>query len=93
MTYREYYRKSLETPERFWEEQAKSINWFQFPQTILSKDENGLARWYKGGKLNTCYLALDHHVKNGRANQTALIYDSPVTNSKSSTNDWSRSRF
>ena len=84
MTYREYYKKSLETPERFWEEQAKSINWFQFPDTILSKDENGLARWYKGGKLNTCYLALDHHVKNGRANQTALIYDSPVTNTRRS---------
>ena len=82
MTYQEYYKKSIDTPELFWEEQARSINWFKFPDTILSKDENGLARWYKGGKLNTCYLALDYHVENGRGEQTALIYDSPVTNTK-----------
>ena len=82
MTYQEYYQTSLESPERFWKEQATSIDWFKFPDTILSTDEEGLARWYKGGLLNTCYLALDYQVKNGRAEQTALIYDSPVTNTK-----------
>lgn len=84
MTYREYYKQSQDTPELFWEEQAKSIDWFKFPDTILTKDEEGLARWYKGGQLNTCYLALDYHVINGRGNQTALIYDSPVTNTRQS---------
>ena len=48
----------------------------------MSQDEHQLSRWYKGGKLNTCYLALDHHIKNGRGEQVALIYDSPVTGIK-----------
>ena len=42
-------------------------------------DEKGFYHWFKGGKLNTSYLTLDYHVENGRADQTALIYDSPVT--------------
>ena len=82
MTYQEYYKKSLNTPIQFWKDQAKAIDWFKFPSTILSKDKDGLARWYKGGQLNTCYLALDHHIKNEKGTQTALIYDSPVTNTK-----------
>ena len=82
MTYKQVYQNSLDNPIEFWTEQAKEIKWFEFPKNILSRDENDLFRWYKGGKLNTCYLALDYHVKNGRGNQTALIYDSPVTNKK-----------
>ena len=46
---------------------------------MLSEDEHGIHRWFADGELNTCYLALDYHVDNGRAEQTALIYDSPVT--------------
>ncbi|MEM6723594.1 MAG: AMP-binding protein [Bacteroidota bacterium] len=76
------FRHSLEHPEAFWKQQAEQLDWFTFPPNILSKDENDLYRWYKGGKLNTCYLALDYHVQNGRAEQVALIYDSPVTNTK-----------
>ena len=79
MNYQELYNTSLENPEQFWETQAQNIDWFEPPKTILSKDENGFSRWYAGGKLNTSYLALDYHVANGRADQTALIYDSPVT--------------
>jgi acyl-coenzyme A synthetase/AMP-(fatty) acid ligase len=79
MRYENIYRKSIENPTAFWEEQAKSIPWFSFPEKILNKDENGLYRWYNGGKLNTSYLALDYHVENGRGDQTAIIYDSPVT--------------
>ena len=83
MTYKKQYQKSLDTPIDFWKEQAKAIDWFKFPETILSKDKDDLYRWYEGGQLNTSYLALDYHVKNGRAEQTALIYDSPVTNTRS----------
>lgn len=79
MTYQEQYKSSLENPSEFWEEQAKAITWFDFPKEIQSIDEEGLTHWYKGGKMNTSYLALDHHVKNGRGAQTAIIYDSPVT--------------
>lgn len=77
--YETLYQRSIADPEGFWEEQARAIDWFEFPKQILSKDENGLDRWYAGGMLNTCHLALDYHVANGRADQLALIYDSPVT--------------
>ena len=84
MTYKAQYQNSLNAPINFWKEQAKAIDWFEFPKTILSKDKEGLYRWYEGGQLNTCYLALDYHVKNGRGDQTALVYDSPVTNTRQS---------
>ena len=82
MKYQESYDLSISKPIDFWTEQAKAIPWFTFPEHIMSLDENGLCRWYKGGKLNTSYLALDYHVDNGRADQHALIYDSPVTGTK-----------
>ena len=59
--------------------QAELITWYEKPKSILSQDEKGFYHWFKGGKLNTSYLALDFHVENGRAEQAALIYDSPVT--------------
>lgn len=79
MTYASEYRRSIDDPEGFWREQAQAIEWFDFPPTILDHDPNGAARWFRGGKLNSCWLALDRHVDNGRGDQTALIYDSPVT--------------
>jgi len=77
--YKSHYKQSLEDPENFWMEQAKAIDWFEFPKQAITKDEKGFFRWFKGAKLNTSYLALDYHVKNGRADQIALIYESPVT--------------
>ena len=79
MGYQAEHQKSIENPEDFWGNQAKEIDWFEFPQTILSQDSNQSYRWFEGGKLNTSYLALDHHINSGRAEQAALIYDSPVT--------------
>ena len=79
MSYQKEYRESIEHPEAFWSRQAELISWFEKPKTILSQDEKGFYHWFKGGKLNTSYLTLDFHVENGRADQTALIYDSPVT--------------
>ena len=81
MNYASEYRRSIDAPEDFWREKAREIAWFEFPQTILDQDPNGAWRWFRGGKLNTCWLALDHHVEQGRGDQTALIYDSPVTGS------------
>ncbi|MCA9757518.1 MAG: acetate--CoA ligase [Candidatus Eisenbacteria bacterium] len=81
-TYREMYDESIRRPAQFWGEQAKKIAWFEEPKMILSQDARGFYRWFHGGKLNTCYLALDHHVKTGRGDQLALVYDSPVTNTK-----------
>jgi len=82
MTYHAEYSKSVETPELFWAEKAAELPWFKQPVQILSKDENGIDRWFADGEMNTAYMALDHHVENGRADQAAVIYDSPVANSK-----------
>ena len=81
MGYAETYQQSLADPEGFWREQATQIPWFEAPSTVLDQDENGVWRWFRGGKLNTCYVALDQHVAAGRGDAIALIYDSPVTNS------------
>ncbi|WP_372741393.1 AMP-binding protein, partial [Neptunomonas sp.] len=82
MSYQAEYNKSIETPELFWGEKAEDIHWYKKPQKILSEDENGISRWFADGELNTAYLALDFHVENGRADQDALIFDSPVTDTK-----------
>ncbi|MGF1791001.1 propionyl-CoA synthetase [Photobacterium profundum] len=80
--YQDAFDFAASEPELFWKQQAQSISWFRFPETILSNDENGIERWFADGELNTAYLALDYHVDNGRGDQTALIYDSPVTGKK-----------
>lgn len=79
MSYTTSFQQSLQAPAAFWAAQAQKIKWFSPPEAILYKDENKLYRWFKGGQMNTAYLALDYHVDNGRADQPALIYDSPVT--------------
>jgi acyl-coenzyme A synthetase/AMP-(fatty) acid ligase len=80
MSYYSDFRDSLEKPTEFWAEQALKLDWIKPPETVLYKDEQKLYRWFKGGQMNTSHLALDYHVENGRADQPALIYDSPVTN-------------
>ena len=82
MSYQIEYQRACAEPEAFWREKAQALEWFKFPKTVLSQDEQGMDRWFADGELNTCYLALDYHVKNGRAEQAALIYDSPVTDTK-----------
>ncbi len=79
MGYRDVYTESIQNPEAFWRKQAEKLDWFQPPSEILSKDERGFYRWFRGGQLNVAHLALDVHVDGGRADQTAIIYDSPVT--------------
>jgi acyl-coenzyme A synthetase/AMP-(fatty) acid ligase len=74
------HKESIQNPEGFWAEQAKKIHWFKAPPQSLTTTPDGFYNWFEGGIMNTCYLALDYHVLNGRADQTALIYDSPVTN-------------
>jgi acyl-coenzyme A synthetase/AMP-(fatty) acid ligase len=81
-SYEEAYRLSVEKPEQFWMTQAHEIKWDKFPNAILTPQNNGHHSWFEGGMLNTCYLALDHHIEQGRGNQAALIYDSPVTDKK-----------
>ncbi len=82
MTYQAEYEKSINQPESFWAEKATDIPWYKKPTQILGQDDLGTDRWFVDGELNTCYAALDYHVENGRGDQVAIYYDSPVTNSK-----------
>lgn len=81
MNYQEEYNRSIKHPAEFWSDKAQALDWFKFPKNILNTD-NGIQQWFADGEMNTSHMALDYHVENGRANQTALIYDSPVTDKK-----------
>lgn len=82
MSYKAEYERSMQDPEGFWREKAEALKWYKFPETILSQDEHGIYRWFKDGEMNTAYMALDYHVEQGRGDQVAIIYDSPVSNTK-----------
>ena len=82
MSYQDEYQKSINEPEIFWREKSENLPWFKSPGKIFSQDEHGIHHWFADGEMNTCYMAVDHHVENGRASQIAIAYDSPVTNSK-----------
>lgn len=79
VSYQSEFKRSLDDPESFWAEQSKRVAWLRPPEIIVGKDSTGNAVWFPDGELNSSYLALDHHVESGRGEQTALIYDSPVT--------------
>lgn len=77
--YETAYNAWREDPESFWAQAAESIHWYRRWDKVLDTSRPPFYRWFTGGLLNTCYNLLDVHVENGRAEQTALIYDSPVT--------------
>jgi propionyl-CoA synthetase len=77
--YDEVHRRSLADPEAFWAEAADLIDWVEPPTTVLDRSAAPFYRWFTGGVLNTAWNALDRHVEGGRAEQAALVYDSPVT--------------
>lgn len=82
MFYHQFYRKSIDQPEQFWLEQANNLEWFKVRKSILSKDKYDYDQWFKDGELNLSYLCIDKHIKEGFGDQNAIIYDSPVTNTK-----------
>ncbi len=73
------YARSMEDPEGFWADAAEGIDWERKWDKVLDDGNPPFYRWFAGGRLNTCYNALDRHVDGGRAEQLALIYDSPLT--------------
>jgi propionyl-CoA synthetase len=77
--YAETYRRSLEQPGEFWAEAAEGIDWERRWDRVLDDSRPPFYRWFPGGRLNTCHNALDRHVRDGRGDQAALVYDSPVT--------------
>jgi propionyl-CoA synthetase len=77
--YQSAFERSIQSPNEFWGEAAENITWVKRWDKVLDDSNPPFYRWFTGGQLNTCYNALDFHVENGRGEQAALIYDSPVT--------------
>jgi len=77
--YEDTYRQWREDPEGFWRAASTVIDWDRPPDTIIDRSVKPSPTWFSGGELNTCFNALDRHVRDGRGEQAALIYDSPVT--------------
>jgi propionyl-CoA synthetase len=74
--------KLTKNMKEHWIKQSSLVSWYKEPKTILSTNHNHWHDWFADGELNTCYLALDYHIEQGRGEQLALIYDSPVTGNK-----------
>jgi propionyl-CoA synthetase len=79
MSYQEVYRQSLDDPDGFWAEAAAALEWSKPWARVLDAGDAPYYEWFRGGEINTCHNALDRHCENGRREQAALIYDSPVT--------------
>lgn len=77
--YEETYERSLKDPEGFWGDVADECHWFRRWDKVLDDSNKPFYRWFTGGRMNTCYNALDYHIEEGRGDQIALVYDSPVT--------------
>ncbi|MBJ80227.1 MAG: propionyl-CoA synthetase, partial [Myxococcales bacterium] len=80
--YDEVYDHSLADPEGFWSEAAEAIHWEKKWDRLIDDSNPPFYRWFVGAECNTCYNAVDRHVKEGRADQPAVIYDSPITGNK-----------
>src|SRR6516165_7947783 len=80
--YAQEFDRSLSDPEGFWGDAAKNIDWYRAPSVVLDASNPPFYRWFADGTLNTCFNAVDRHVRDGRGDQAALIYDSPVTGSQ-----------
>ncbi|WP_272893372.1 MULTISPECIES: propionyl-CoA synthetase [Campylobacter] len=79
--YQESYELSINEPENFWAQAAQKVHWYNEWDKVLD-DSGDHYKWFVGGCMNSCYNALDLHIHNNRGDQLALIYDSPVTDTK-----------
>jgi len=82
MSYADVYRRSIEDPNGFWLDQAAAIDWDKAPEQALFEGRAPIYEWFKDAEVNTCWNAVDRHVAQGRGNQNAIIYDSPISHTK-----------
>jgi propionyl-CoA synthetase len=80
--YPEIYARWKRDPEGFWGEAANAVDWIEKPKKVFDANAGVYGRWFAGGVCNTCFNAIDRHVAVGRADQSALVHDSPVTGTK-----------
>src|SRR5713226_9153538 len=80
--YHEVYARWQRDPQGFWGEAAQAIDWIEPPKRVFDPDAGVYGRWFAGGVCNTCWNAIDRHVMQGRGEQAAIIYDSPLSGQK-----------
>ena len=80
--YERAFREAVEDPATFWGRAAGDVPWYRTFERVLNRDHPPFYRWFEGGSVNSCYAALDIHCENGRGDNVALIYDSPVTDTR-----------
>ena len=80
--YNEVYARWQRDPEGFWGEAAREIDWIEPAKRVFDPDAGVYGRWFVGGVCNTCWNAVDRHVREGRGEQPAIIYDSPLAGQK-----------
>ncbi|MXQ06567.1 AMP-binding protein [Alphaproteobacteria bacterium GH1-50] len=79
MGYSDIYAAWKADPEVFWMDAAKGIDWITPPSRALDDSNAPLYEWFTDAEVNTCWNAVDRHVEAGNGGRTAIIYDSPVT--------------
>jgi len=82
MKYLDFYKESIVNPLQFWQKQSQELDWFVKPTRVLDKDIHNYDQWFSDGKVNMSYLCIDKHIADGFGDETAVIYDSPVTQTK-----------
>src|SRR6516165_3252980 len=80
--YREVYAAWQRDPLGFWAEAAREIDWIEPPRQIFDARAGVYGRWFTDAVCNTCWNAVDRHVRAGRGSQAAIIYDSPLAGVK-----------
>ncbi len=77
--YRFLHRQSVDQPDVFWSNVAERLDWSRRWDTVVGEAKDPIPRWFIGGELNACHNCVDRHVEAGHGDQTAIIYESPVT--------------
>jgi len=81
-SYHSTYQQAKDNPSEFWLKQAADVQWVTPPSVGVNTENSPFNTWFADGEINACYNAIDHHVETGRGEQAAIIYDSPVTQTK-----------
>lgn len=85
MSYKAEFESAKSDPEKFWMDAAQKVDWIKPPSKALFSDNLPFYEWFKDAQVNTCYNAVDRHVEAGKGDQTAIIYDSPITGNQGKT--------
>ncbi len=80
--YKSQHQLSIADPSQYWLEAAKTVHWDKFPSVGVNTSQSPFNKWFEDGQINACYNALDVHIDNGHGERIALIYDSPITDTK-----------